>query len=138
MTVAPLVRDADTAEFLDGTARGELLLRRCHEGHWSEPSAQACTTCLTPELVWSPAAGTATLVSWVVPHGPEGAEAPAVIAALDEGPWWWSCLVDGVDPAVLQVGLPLVVAFERASPEHEAVPVFRLNTADATHQEKAP
>ncbi|MFN2539874.1 MAG: Zn-ribbon domain-containing OB-fold protein [Mycobacteriales bacterium] len=126
MTIAPLVRDAETAEFLDGTARGEFLLRRCPEGHWSEPSAYSCTTCLTPELSWSAAAGEATLVSWVVPHVADGPGAPLVIGALEEGPWWWSCLVGDVDPATLAVGLPLVVAFERASEEHEMVPVFRL------------
>ena len=53
MTVGPLERDADTAPFLDGTARGELLLRRCPTGHWSEPSASTCTACGSVELSWA-------------------------------------------------------------------------------------
>jgi uncharacterized OB-fold protein len=46
-----------------------------------------------------------------------------VIGELDEGPWWWSQLVDA-DPARLAVGQRLRVEFRRATPEHETVPVF--------------
>ena len=57
-----------------------------------------------------------------------GAEAGAtvlVIGELDEGPWWWSQLVDA-NPAALSVGARLAVGFDRAPGGHEAVPVFRL------------
>lgn len=47
------------------------------------------------------------------------------IAQLDEGPWWWSQIVDA-DPAAITVGTRLAIAFERAGPGFEAVPVFRL------------
>jgi hypothetical protein len=48
-----------------------------------------------------------------------------VVAQLDEGPWWWSQLVDA-DPAAVQVGTRLRIAFERASDDSEYVPVFQL------------
>ncbi len=66
MSVGPVVRDEATAEFFDGTAAGQFLLRRCPAGHFSEPPAAQCTTCGATDLHWSPAGGGATLVSWAV------------------------------------------------------------------------
>jgi uncharacterized protein len=48
-----------------------------------------------------------------------------VIAEFDEGPWWWSQLVDA-DPEELAVSARLVVGFAQPEAEHEPVPVFRL------------
>jgi uncharacterized OB-fold protein len=130
MTVGPVTRDAATAEFFDGTATGKFLLRRCPAGHYSEPPAAQCTTCGSTSLSWQPARGDATLVSWAIAWGkPVGDSEPQrtvlVIAELDEGPWWWSQLVDA-DPAALAVGQRLRIDFRRAGAEHEAVPVFAL------------
>jgi uncharacterized OB-fold protein len=124
-------RDEATAEFFDGTAAGQFLLRRCPAGHSSEPAAAQCTTCGSTDLSWAAAAGGATLVSWVVSHGrPAGDEPPPrtvlVIGELDEGPWWWAQLV-GEEPAgavSLAAGQRLRLDFRRASDEFEAVPVF--------------
>jgi len=121
-------RDEATAKFFDGAAAGQFLLRTCAEGHCSEPAAAACTTCGRTELACVAAAGGATLVSWAVtwskPSGDGEAQSTVlVIAELDEGPWWWSQLVDA-DPANLAVGRRLRIEFRRADPEHEAVPVF--------------
>lgn len=129
MTVGPLERDADTAPFLDGTSRGEFLLRRCPQGHWSEPSASTCTTCGWSGLAWAASSGDARLVSWAVTHGrPEGDVPPPrrvlAVVELEEGPWWWTSLVDA-DPDVLTPGAPLRVDFVRAAEQYEAVPVFR-------------
>ncbi len=129
MSVGPVDRDAATAEFFDGAAAGAFLLRRCPSGHYSEPPAARCTTCGSSNLRWAPAAGGASLVSWAVTWATAepGAEVGAtvlVIAELDEGPWWWSQLVDA--DAALRVGTRLVIGFARAEGEHEAVPVFRL------------
>ncbi|MGO8959626.1 MAG: Zn-ribbon domain-containing OB-fold protein [Streptosporangiaceae bacterium] len=118
MTVGAVARDDATAAFFDGTAAGRFLLRRCPDGHYSEPAAVQCTTCAATELGWEPASGGATLVSWAVVWG----ETPTilVIAELDEGPWWWSQLTDPVaEPAV---GQRLQLAF--ATGEDETVPVF--------------
>jgi uncharacterized protein len=130
VTVGPVARDPATTAFFDGTAAGQFLLRRCPAGHFSEPQAAACTSCARTDLDWAPAVGRASLVSWTVVWGrPSGdAEPPRtilVIAALDEGPWWWSQLVDA-DGANLAVGQPLRIEFRRAGDEHEAVPVFAL------------
>jgi uncharacterized OB-fold protein len=130
VTVGPVARDAATAEFFDGTAAGRFLLRRCAAGHFSEPSAAGCTTCGSTELASAPAAGDATLVSWTVVWGrPSGTTEPErtilAIGELDEGPWWWSQLVDA-DPASLAVGQRLRIEFRRADDEHEAVPVFAV------------
>jgi uncharacterized OB-fold protein len=133
MSVGPVQRDDATAEFFDGAAAGRFLLRQCSDGHLSEPSATACTTCGRAELQWVPAAGGATLVSWAVTWaaaeadpagpGPELAATVLVIAELDEGPWWWSQLT-AADPAGLAVGDRLVISFA-AEPGHEPVPVFQ-------------
>jgi len=130
MTVGPVDRDAATAEFFDAAAGGALLLRRCPRGHYSEPPAAQCTTCGSVDLASAPAAGGASLVSWAVTRtaaepGGDAAATVLIIAELDEGPWWWSQLIDA-DPAELRVGARLRVAFVRPDAEHEAVPVFRL------------
>ncbi len=132
MPVGAFVRDDETAEFLDAAARGQFLVKRCHHGHFSEPAAAACTTCQSAELSWTPSSGRARLVSWAVTHG-TGADGEQVrqvlaIGELDEGPWWWSCLL-GADPDTLHAGEPLLVGFERpegAGDPSEALAVFRL------------
>jgi uncharacterized OB-fold protein len=135
MTVRRIGRDANTAPFLDGTARGEFLLRRCHTGHWSEPAAQVCTTCGRRDLEWVASSGAARLVSWAVSYGRPKDDGPAsrtvlAIVELDEGPWWWTRLVD-VDPDAVAAGMTLRVGFERpggegdGEDEDEYLPVFR-------------
>ena len=131
MSVGPVQRDEATAEFFDGAAAGQFLLRQCAAGHFSEPAAAACTTCGRAELDWVPAAGGATLVSWAVSHGrPAGDEPPLstvlVIGQLDEGPWWWAQLDDPDGGATLAAGQRLRIEFRRADGEYEPVPVFVL------------
>jgi uncharacterized protein len=131
MAVGPVARDEETAEFFDGTAAGKFLLRGCTAcGAVSAPQAKQCGTCGSTELAWQQAAGAASLVSWTVTHTkPDQAgntrSQVLVIAELDEGPWWWSQLVDA-DPAILRPGTRLRIAFARAGEESEYVPVFRL------------
>ena len=129
MTVGPVSRDAATAEFFDGTAAGQFLLRHCTDcGALSTPQAAQCERCCSTALDWRPAAGDATLVSWTVAHGRPDASGTASrtvlgIAELAEGPWWWSQIADA-DPAHLRVGTPLRIIFRRHDAQHEAVPVF--------------
>src|SRR6266481_6682635 len=104
MSVGPVVRDAATDEFFDGTAAGEFLLRRCPAGHVSEPAATQCTTCAATDLDWVAAGGGATLVSWAVSWsravaGEVPRQTMLVIGELDEGPWWWTQL-DGDAPHI--------------------------------------
>ncbi|MET0929641.1 MAG: OB-fold domain-containing protein [Aeromicrobium sp.] len=128
MPVGPVVRDEESAEFFDGTARSVFLLRYCRNKHASTPHAIQCSTCGDPNLTWRPASGHATVVSWSVVPGRPGKNDPGtpttlVVAELAEGPWWWSQIVDA-DPNTVEAGAPLRVAFRRASAEHENVPVF--------------
>jgi hypothetical protein len=129
MTVGPVARDATTAEFLDGTAAGQFLLRHCRAcGTLSGPQAAQCENCASTALDLRPASGEATLVSWTVAHGKPDASGIAGrtvlgIAELAEGPWWWSQIVDA-DPAQLRVGTPLQIIFARHDAQDEAVPVF--------------
>jgi|SRR6516162_674019 len=135
MTVGPVTRDAATAEFFDGTAAGQFLLRHCTAcGTLSAPQAAQCERCSSTALDWRPASGGATLVSWTVAHGKPDASGKTHrtilgIAELAEGPWWWSQIVDA-DAAQLRVGALLRVGFKRHDGQHEAVPVFAL-AADA-------
>ncbi len=131
MSVGPVVRDEATAEFFDGAAAGQFLLRQCHAGHVSEPAAAQCTTCAATDLHWVPASGGATLVSWAVSWSrPSAGEPPRrtvlVIGELDEGPWWWTQLAGTAGPDTLTAGRRLRIEFQRADAEHEAVPVFVL------------
>jgi hypothetical protein len=130
MTVGPVVRDAATAEFFDAAAGAKFLLRCCPAGHFSEPPAAQCTTCGSTSLRWVPARGGAALISWAVAWGKAAGDAEPertvlVIAELDEGPWWWSQLVDA-DPANLVVGQRLRIEFRRAGADYEAIPVFAV------------
>ena len=133
MSVGPVARDERTAEFLDGTAAGQFLLRKCGTCQsLSAPQARQCGQCGSTELSWQPAAGGASVVSWAVTHtkpGPDGATCTAVIviAELDEGPWWWSQVVDAA-PDAIQRGTRLRIGFARASEGSEFVPVFRIAT----------
>jgi uncharacterized protein len=131
MPVGPVVRDQETAEFFDGTAAGQFLLRKCDAcGAISAPQAKQCGNCGSTELGWQPAAGGASVISWSVTHskpGPDGDTRAQVIAIaqLDEGPWWLSQIVDA-DPAAVAAGTRLRVDFQRATDDSEYVPVFRL------------
>jgi uncharacterized OB-fold protein len=132
MTVGPVTRDAATAEFFDGTAAGQFLLRHCLAcDAICAPQATQCERCASVVLDWRPAAGYATLVAWTIAHrtGAGGGELDVLcIAQLAEGPWWWSriedTVVDGTVPDGLHVGMPLRIEFRRHGAGAEAVPVF--------------
>lgn len=127
--VTPVQRDAATAEFFDAAARGVFLIRRCGQCEAAtEPPAKSCPVCGSVDLRYEEASGGASVVSWsVVPGRSEDGAANRtvlVIAELDEGPWWWSQLVDA-DPETMHEGQRLRIAFARSG-EHESVPIFRL------------
>jgi uncharacterized OB-fold protein len=120
--VADVIRDDDSAEFFDGTARGELMIKRCDTcGHHLRPDSIACSICHGDALSWTDACGRGSVVSWIVVHGSES-ETTVGLVELDEGPWLHARLV-GVDTKTLSVGDAVEVDFEPAGAE--AVPVFR-------------
>ncbi|MEU7827615.1 OB-fold domain-containing protein [Nonomuraea sp. NPDC049129] len=124
MPVGIVHRDAATAEFFDGTARGELLIRHCDQcGGFSAPQARTCPRCGSPELSWTAASGTGSVVSWSVLHTKGAPPTVVAIVELEEEPWL-QLQITGAAPEEVYAGLPVRVAFEH--PEGgEAVPVFR-------------
>ena len=132
--LSPVMRDEASAEYFDATARGELLLRRCHAcGHVRGPEVPMCTDCLSEDFEWFVSSGTGHVESWVVLHSRAGADGvvpdPRIIATVEltEGPWMSSALL-GIDPAAVTGTMPVVVAFERPE-DSEAIPVFRPASA---------
>ncbi|MDA3630440.1 OB-fold domain-containing protein [Saccharopolyspora sp. WRP15-2] len=129
MPIVPVTRDAASAPFFDGTARGELLLRRCEDcSSISAPDVECCSVCGSTRLTWTPARGTAKVVTWTVVHGrsPVDGEPTRIVAGLvelDEGPWLYARLVD-IAPEDVTTELALVVGFDHAEGS-ETVPVFR-------------
>lgn len=133
MTLAPVTRDAASAEFFDAAAQGVLLYQRCGAcDHAQLPIGGSvrtrCRNCGANEAVWTPASGAATLVSWTSSpvRSAEGTEPGPVIGLvqLAEGPWLETQLrgLTGA-PEQLGEGAPLHVGFER--PEgSESIPVF--------------
>jgi uncharacterized OB-fold protein len=118
-------RDGNTAAFLDAASRGQFLLRRCTQCHHiGGPQEAQCPACASTDTEWVPAAGGAQVVSWSVVHARDTPPTITVIAEFDEGPWWWSQVVDA-DPSALATGRRLRVGFEAAE-GGETLPVFRL------------
>ncbi|QXC46868.1 Zn-ribbon domain-containing OB-fold protein [Rhodococcus qingshengii] len=134
MPVLPLQRDVASAEFFDGTARRELLLRRCvPSGHWSPPASLRCVTCGATTLFWARSSGHGRIISWAVvhrrptPEDPTSKRIPVAIVEMDEGPWLRGQIVTTrAEPSELAMGLRVEVAFDRAD-GGEAVPVFHLD-----------
>ncbi len=131
MNLMTVQRDADSAEFFDGTANGKLLIRRCPQGHFLPPMqgifcapTVRCDVCASPDIVWHEALGDATLVSWVVPYDRSGKPLNiAGIVELTEGPWM-NALIDAPVDAPLYIGHPLRVGFVRTE-DSECIPAFR-------------
>lgn len=129
MALFPIVRDADTAPFLDAAERGEFLLVRSKStGEYFEPRTDPS---LNDDLEYAPASGTGTVVSWTIAHGRDRTGASTQtglgIIELSEGPWWWS-RIEGVT-GDLATGKPVHVEFERTGPgdDHATVPYFVLD-----------
>lgn len=131
MAISPVARDSATADFFDGTRRGVLLLRhRRSTGEYLDPSTVPARS-EEADLEYVPAAGGARVVSWSTPHGKnadtgEPVRTVVAVVELDEGPWWWSQLLD-VDPDEDLTDLRVRVDFVASGPDphHEVVPVFR-------------
>lgn len=128
MPIFPIQRDARSADFLDGTRRGEfLLVRDTATGALLEPQFDVSVD--PQRYTRVPAAGTGTVVSWSVVHqrGSDGANhrLPVGIVELDEGPWWWTSF-PGADPDADLLGARVRVAFQTLGDGDaaEAIPYF--------------
>ena len=116
--------------FWDATARGEFLIQRCRRCEAAVFYARYnCTECGSPDLDWTPAAGTGTVYTFTVarrPTHPAFADrVPYVIAVveLDEGPHVTTNIV-GCSPEEVRIGMPVEVTFEEPV-DQIALPLFR-------------
>jgi uncharacterized protein len=135
MAAGAVRRDAPTAEFFDGTARGEFLLRRCADcGALGEPYLRLCRACESTRLERVSASGGGRVISWAVSHGRPDADGVrprtvVAIAELDEGPHWWAEILDADPDELASRGLApgqrVTISFEPVE-DHEVVPAFRL------------
>lgn len=65
------VADADTQPFWDACARGELLIQRCGSCRkWLWQPRPICSTCQTPDPVWTRVSGDGVVASWTVMRPP--------------------------------------------------------------------
>ncbi|MFE7108599.1 Zn-ribbon domain-containing OB-fold protein [Streptomyces sp. NPDC057575] len=121
--------DAFTRPYWDAAARGQLLLRRCHDcGRAHHYPREFCPHCWSEDCAWERASGDATLYTWSVVHRndllPFGARVPYVAAVVDlaEGPRMMTEVV-GCEESALAIGMALRVTF-RQEEGQESVPVF--------------
>jgi uncharacterized protein len=129
MNETPAIRDARSAPFFDGAAKGQLMIQRCDCGRYLGPDRRECG-CENPTLQWVRASGTATLVSWVVVHAratadEQGARTTVGLVELTEGPWMYARLLD-TTASNLRADAPLAVDFIRPG-AGESIPAFRLD-----------
>lgn len=110
------VVDPELLPFWEGTARGELLLRRCRDcATVAWPPRTFCPACSAADPEWFTAAGTGEVYSYTVVRKAQGEwrdVTPYVIAyvQLTEGPRIMTNIVDCV-PESVHIGLAVHVVF---------------------------
>ena len=119
----------ESRPYWDALHEGRLVIQQCGAcgrlRHYPRP---VCDACYSMESTWRQVSGRGRLHSWTVAHHPfhpgfKG-ELPYVLATVDleEGVRMLAQL-RGVAPDAIAVGLPVEVAFERAT-EELTLPVF--------------
>jgi uncharacterized OB-fold protein len=131
------IPDAASAPFFAGALEGKLMLLRCRTctafmspiAYLGVPLRPRCPQCFAAELEWAASGGKATLYSFALMHQlydeAFASELPYNIAVVEteEGVRLTSQVV-GCPNEDLEIGMPLVVTFERCS-EQVAIPKFR-------------
>jgi uncharacterized OB-fold protein len=113
------VRPLD-AGFFEASARHQLTVQRCVAcGAYQHPPREACPSCHSFELEWSPVPGTGEIYSYTVVHHPGALPAyvpyTIVLVLLDvSGTRLISNLIAD-DPADLRVGRRVEVVWEDVS-----------------------
>ena len=100
--------------FWDAAKRHELQIQRCNAcgTHIFYPR-EACSQCLSPDLIWIPVSGKGTLYSYTIAQAPThpafAEDVPYVIAIvkLEEGPRITTNLV-GCLPDEVTIGMPVM------------------------------
>lgn len=119
-------RDTKSAEFFDAASRNQLVIKRCHQcARTLPPEAAVCTACGDTNLMWAPASGGGTLVTWTVVHkAPNRAYVDLVqytvgVIELAEGPWMYG----RIETPTPTAGMALTASFVHPD-EGESYPVF--------------
>jgi len=120
----------DTMPYWDALREERLMIQQCAAcgklRHYPRP---VCDACYSLEATWREVSGRGRIHSWTVAnhafHPGFKAELPYVLVTVDleEGVRMIAQL-RGVAPAAIRIGLPVEVAFERATDEL-TLPVFR-------------
>jgi uncharacterized protein len=123
----------DSAEFWEGTKRGELLFQKCGGcAHLRFPPAPICPRCWSTESSWERASGRGRIHTFIVVHRPqhpaffEDVPYNVAIVELDEGPRIHTRIV-GTSNEELAIGLRVEVAFEKKD-DDVTFPYFRKAT----------
>lgn len=116
--------------YWDGTALGELRIRKCNNcGALSRFTSELCPACWSANFGWQVASGRGTIVSFsrveIAPFPAMEDRVPYVVALIElaEGPTMMSNIVDG-DINDVRVGLPVELVFEKRGDFQ--LPQFRL------------
>jgi hypothetical protein len=125
-----LQTDADR-EFWDWCNKGELRIQKCDDcGAMPFPQVEACESCGSDKLSWTPMSGEATLFSWCSINrdyyrGAFPLPWDTIMVELTEGPVLMSNPV-GFSNAEAELGMPLRLAWLDCEDEHGAyrLPVF--------------
>lgn len=122
-----VLRSTSSSEFFDGTARGELLLRRCSDcAHVRLARRPICRACGSEVSEYIPAQGSGEVITWAAnPPSRNSSNTESTLfgmVELTEGPWIETLLID-IAADDLWVGKPVAVSFVRGT-EGEAYPVF--------------
>lgn len=103
--------------FWQGLEEGRLLFQRCRAcGHAWLPAREECPECLRPDAEWTPASGSAKLISWVVYHTAfddwfkDRVPYTVAIVELAEGP---RMITNIVGDQALRAEMPLRLVIER-------------------------
>jgi uncharacterized protein len=121
----------DSAEFWEGTKRGELLVQRCVDcGHLRFPPAAICARCWSLESTWQRTSGGGRIYTFIVVHRPqhpaffEDVPYNVAIVELDEGPRLHTRIV-GTPNEELTIGLRVAVAFAKVD-DDVTLPYFEV------------
>jgi uncharacterized protein len=130
MTGFSVSRDEASTPFFDGTARGQLLIRRCRAcGTAYPPQQRRCPD--GSDLAWEESSGLGVLITWAVDHSPpldpllaspDGRTSTYGIVELSEGPWLQVPIVRA-NPDDLAEGLAMRVDWIRPG-DGECLPAF--------------
>lgn len=120
---APQV-NRDTQPYWEGSARGELLIKKCNSCNQAYFYPRPlCPFCMSEETIWFKASGNGVVYSYTHAKRSPHFNFPALIT-LEEGPTIMSAVI-GCDESEISVGQQVTVKFVETD-AHGALPVFTV------------